>query len=55
MTTVTFMWEQFDRGGTVGTGLQNADKTNGPLFREFGTALDAALYDPHGYGSSAVQ
>jgi Metallo-peptidase family M12B Reprolysin-like len=40
--TVTYMWEQNDRGGilggsTVGTALVNNFKTNGPLFRQFGT------------------
>ena len=37
-----YMWEQNDRGGilggsTVGTALVNNFKTNGPLFRQFGT------------------
>ncbi len=49
----TFMWEQFDRGGTTGTALTTANKTNGPLFREFGTALDANAYNVHGYGSAS--
>jgi hypothetical protein len=38
--TVTYMWEQNDRGasGTAGgTGLITQPKTNGPLFRQFGT------------------
>jgi trimeric autotransporter adhesin len=35
--TVTYMWEQNDRGGSTGTGLTSNTKTNGPLFRQFGT------------------
>ncbi|MEW7851056.1 M12 family metallo-peptidase [Massilia aurea] len=35
--TITYMWEQNDRGGSTGTGLPNNVKTNGPLFRQFGT------------------
>jgi len=37
---LTYMWEQNDRGATgttAGTGLVNNVKTNGPLFRQFGT------------------
>ncbi|MGH2723064.1 MAG: M12 family metallo-peptidase [Actinomycetota bacterium] len=36
---VTFMWEQNDRGAVTGTALMNNTKTNGPLFRVFGTPL----------------
>jgi Metallo-peptidase family M12B Reprolysin-like len=36
---VTYLWEQRDRGGTTGTALMNNIKTNGPLFRVFGTPL----------------
>jgi reprolysin-like metallo-peptidase family M12B/FIMAH domain-containing protein len=36
---VTYLWEQTDRGGTTGTGLISNVKTNGPLFRVFGTPL----------------
>jgi hypothetical protein len=36
---VTYLWEQTDRGGTTGTGLVSNVKTNGPLFRVFGTPL----------------
>jgi len=41
--TVTYLWEQNDRGGisggsTAGTALVSNTKTNGPLFRQFGTA-----------------
>lgn len=34
---LTYMWEQNDRGGPSGTALVNNIKTNGPLFRQFGT------------------
>ena len=37
--TVTYLWEQTDRGGTTGTALRNNVKLNGPLFRVFGTPL----------------
>ncbi len=35
--TVTYMWEQNDRGAAAGTSLISNTKTNGPLFRQFGT------------------
>ena len=43
--TLTYMWEQNDRGGimntnTGGTALTSNVKTNGPLFRQFGTAAN---------------
>ncbi|HEX8476766.1 MAG TPA: M12 family metallo-peptidase [Telluria sp.] len=34
---LTYMWEQNDRGATNGTSLVSNVKTNGPLFRQFGT------------------
>jgi len=34
---LTYLWEQNDRGGASGTSLVNNVKTNGPLFRQFGT------------------
>lgn len=34
---LTYMWEQNDRGSTSGTSLVTNGKTNGPLFRQFGT------------------
>jgi len=34
---LTYMWEQNDRGAATGTGLISNSKTNGPLFRQFGT------------------
>lgn len=48
--TLTYLWEQTDRGGTTGTALTSATKTNGPLFRVFGTRalIDAVQYDPAG-------
>ena len=47
--TVTYMWEQNDSGfGTSGgTRLVANRKVDGPLFRQFGTRLDASIYDPH--------
>ena len=42
--TLTYMWEQNDRGAT-GIALVNNVKTSGPLFRQFGTA---ALVTPEG-------
>jgi hypothetical protein len=35
---LTYMWEQTDAGGAQGTGLVDNNKTDGPLFRQFGTA-----------------
>jgi hypothetical protein len=48
--TVTYMWEQNDRGGsstgsTAGTALANNVKPNGPLFRQFGKAVDISPTD----------
>jgi hypothetical protein len=37
---ITYMWEQNDRGSATGTGLISNTKTNGPLFRQFGTLAD---------------
>lgn len=55
--TVTYMWEQNDLGGTTGTALVSNTKTDGPLFRQFGTAAvvskeDALKY--HSPGENAV-
>jgi len=55
--SVTFMWEQTDRGAATGTGLTNNTKTNGPLFRQFGTravvsSANALLY--YSPGQNAV-
>lgn len=54
--TVTYMWEQNDRGATgtsAGTGLITQPKLNGPLFRQFGvravvSATDTLLYNSPG-------
>ncbi|GHH42980.1 M12 family metallo-peptidase [Lentzea cavernae] len=35
---VTYLWEQNDPGGDTSTALVNNTKTDGPLFRVFGTA-----------------
>lgn len=50
---VTYMWEQTDRGGSTGTSLSSNTKTNGPLFRQFGTRAivsntDTLLYNSPG-------
>ncbi len=52
--TVTYMWEQTDRGGSTGTALPSNVKTNGPLFRQFGTraVFNAALYNPVGQNAT---
>jgi trimeric autotransporter adhesin len=48
--TLSYLWEQNDRGGTAGTSLISNTKTNGPLFRQFGTraSFDASIYNPPG-------
>ncbi|GAA1875066.1 M12 family metallo-peptidase [Asanoa iriomotensis] len=60
--TVTYLWEQNDRGGisggsTAGTALVSNVKTNGPLFRQFGTAAIVSPTDTLEYyspGENAV-
>ncbi|GIH03934.1 hypothetical protein Rhe02_20010 [Rhizocola hellebori] len=60
--TVTYMWEQNDRGGisggsTAGTALVSNTKTSGPLFRQFGTAAIVSPTDTLKYyspGENAV-
>ena len=42
---LTYMWEQNDRGAAAGTALVNNVKTNGPLFRQFGTAANVSATD----------
>jgi hypothetical protein len=47
---LTYMWEQNDigvisGGTTTGTALVNNTKTNGPLFRQFGTAAQVSAAD----------
>ncbi len=52
--TVTYMWEQNDRGAsgtTSGTGLISQPKLNGPLFRQFGTRAVVSSSDTLQYGS----
>ncbi|WP_051324859.1 M12 family metallo-peptidase [Candidatus Solirubrobacter pratensis] len=48
--TVTYMWEQNDRGAAAGTALVNNTKANGPLFRQFGkyanVTADGTLQSP---------
>jgi hypothetical protein len=41
---VTYMWEQNDVG-SAGTGLVSNTKTNGPLFRQFGTYANVSPAD----------
>jgi hypothetical protein len=48
---VTYMWEQNDRGAAAGTGLVSNTKTNGPLFRQFGTAAIVSAEDTLKYYS----
>lgn len=45
---LTYLWEQNDRGLTA-VALVNQAKTSGPLFRQFGTALDMTRYTPSAY------
>lgn len=56
--TVTYMWEQNDRGGATGTGLLSNTKTNGPLFRQFGTRQvlteSPLLYAPAGQNATTT-
>ncbi len=54
---VTYLWEQNDRGGENGTSLVNNTKTDGPLFRVFGTAAvvsDEDALEYHSPGANAV-
>jgi hypothetical protein len=48
---LTYMWEQNDRGAATGTGLVSNVKTNGPLFRQFGTRAVVSSTDTLLYGS----
>jgi hypothetical protein len=43
--TLTYLWEQSDRGAATGTALQSNTKANGPLFRVFGKAADVSPTD----------
>lgn len=49
--TVTYLWEQNDRGGATGTALVDNKKTDGPLFRQFGTAAVVSAEDALKYHS----
>lgn len=49
--TLTYMWEQTDRGGASGTGLTSNAKANGPLFRQFGTRAVVSETDTLFYNS----
>jgi hypothetical protein len=51
MDTLTYLWEQTDAGLAVGTGLVDNVKTNGPLFRVFGTAAQVSAGDTVTYHS----
>ena len=51
--TVTYLWEQNDPGLTA-IPLVTTNKTSGPLFRQFGTALDMTQYDPTVYNNPGV-
>ncbi|WP_428504182.1 M12 family metallo-peptidase [Roseateles sp.] len=49
--TITYLWEQNDRGAGTGTGLLTNAKTNGPLFRQFGTIAAVSEADTVKYNS----
>ncbi|WP_432825857.1 M12 family metallo-peptidase [Dactylosporangium sp. CA-092794] len=49
--TVTYMWEQNDRGAAAGTALVSNTKTAGPLFRQFGVAAYVSPSDTQQYNS----
>lgn len=56
--TLTYMWEQNDRGGS-GTGLVDNTKVDGPLFRQFGLAAlvsdaDALQYNSPGENAAST-
>jgi trimeric autotransporter adhesin len=58
--TLTYLWEQTDRGGSAGTALTNNVKTNGPLFRQFGvradvTSANSLLYNSPGQNMVGTQ
>jgi hypothetical protein len=46
-----YLWEQNDRGGATGTALTANAKTDGPLFRQFGTAAVVSPEDTLEYYS----
>jgi hypothetical protein len=49
--TLTYLWEQNDRGAATGTGLVSNTKLNGPLFRQFGIAANVSASDTLLYNS----
>jgi hypothetical protein len=49
--TLTYLWEQNDRGGSSGTGLLSNVKRDGPLFRQFGTRANVSEADTKLYNS----
>ncbi|RQO59860.1 hypothetical protein DBR47_10845 [Paucibacter sp. KBW04] len=49
--TLSYLWEQNDRGGSTGTALTSNGKTNGPLFRQFGIAAQVSAADTKLYNS----
>ncbi|MFD2763049.1 M12 family metallo-peptidase [Micromonospora eburnea] len=55
--TLTYMWEQNDRGASAGAALMSNTKTAGPLFRVFGEAANVSPEDTlkyHSPGQNAV-
>lgn len=48
--TVTYLWEQNDRGAATGTSLVSNIKSNGALFTQFGNraVFNAGIYNPPG-------
>ncbi|SCL19182.1 Putative Ig domain-containing protein [Micromonospora pallida] len=52
--TVTYLWEQNDRGGLAGTALVNNTKVNGPLFRVFSEAAYVSPTDTLKYHSPGL-
>ncbi len=51
--TLTYLWEQNDIGAAA-IALVNPAKVTGPLFRQFGTAMDSTVYDPTVYNSPGL-
>ncbi len=55
--TLTYLWEQNDRGGASGTTLNNNTKVDGPLFRQFSTFANvtpAGTLEYYSPGENAV-
>ena len=50
--TVTYLWEQNDRGGSTGIGLVDNNKVNGPLFRQFGVRAVVSASESAEYNSA---